>query len=139
MSFFGRIFKDKIFRNFQTKMCRFFLQVMYILEYQNSLGQKLKYEDLVYIENLCVFCNFLLCDFLGLKCFDTPPEQRLTIPLDQNVLIILVSITYDWNIQTFWHRKLYMKTWYVNLPYPSFIEFLHLWWVVLFATVFFLA
>ena len=41
-----------------------------------------------------------------------PPDQNLSIPLDQIVLILLVSNINNGNIRTFWHRKLCMKTWY---------------------------
>ena len=34
-------------------------------------GTKIMYEDFVQFKNLCEFCRFFLCDFLGPKCFDT--------------------------------------------------------------------
>ena len=40
------------------------------------------------------------------------PGQKVSIPSDQNLLILLVSNVYNGNVGAFWHRKLRMKTWY---------------------------
>ena len=39
-----------------------------------------------------------------------PPDQNLSIILDQNVPILLVISTSNGNIHAFWQRKLCMKT-----------------------------
>ena len=39
------------------------------------------------------------------------PDQNLTLPLDQNMLILLISNVSNSNIGTFWHRKSRRKTW----------------------------
>ena len=56
---------------------------------------------------------FLLNDFwdqIMLICAD----QSFSIPLNQNLLILLVSNICNGNIGTFWHRKLCLKTWYTS-------------------------
>ena len=40
------------------------------------------------------------------SCVIVLPDQNLSIPLDQNVSILLVNNMYNGNIETFWHRKL---------------------------------
>ena len=52
------------------------------------------------------------------------PDQRLSIPFDQIVLTLLVIYIYNENIQTFWHRKLCVKTWYSSKSLLIFSIFL---------------
>ena len=86
-----------------------FFDVYIYLEYQNSVGQK-KYRKACYSSK--IFVNFadFPCVIFWAQNVSIPPDQNFSIPLSQNVLILFVSNIYNGNIQTFWHRELYMKT-----------------------------
>ena len=54
----------------------------------------------------------LFCMIFWVQNVLIPPGQNFSLPLDQNVLLHLVSKRYNGNIQTFWHRNVYIKSWY---------------------------
>ena len=62
-------------------------------------------------KNLFKYCRFFVCDFLR-QTVSLPPDQNFLIPSDKYVSILLKSNIYNWNIGTFWRRKLCNKTWY---------------------------
>ena len=39
-------------------------------------------------------------------------DQNVSIPSDQNILILFLSNMYNGNIKTFWFRQRCMKIWY---------------------------
>ena len=54
---------------------------------------------------------FFFCDFLGSKCFNTS-RPKFVNTLRPKCVNFSWSNSYNGNIRTFWHRKLWMKTWY---------------------------
>ena len=77
--------------------------------------------------NLCKYCRYFVCGFLC-QIVLLPLDKNFTIPSNQNLSILLVSNMYDWNIGTFWHKRLCSKTWYSSKP---------LWILLIFLVCFF--
>ena len=73
--------------------------------------RKLWIKSLYNSKNLCECCR-LYCVILWAKTVLTSPDQNVSLALDHNVLIFLVTNMYNGNIWTFRHRTLCKKTWY---------------------------
>ena len=58
-----------------------------------------------------VMIQKIVCDFTRQTVL-IPPHQNVSIPSDQNVLILIVSNMKNGNITTFWYEKSRMKSWY---------------------------
>ena len=88
-----------------------------IWRYRNILGHmKTWYYSKIFL-NFINFSSMTFCD----KNVSISANQSLSIPLDQNLLILLVMKIYNENIQTFWHRKLCMKTRYSSKSLTIFL------------------
>ena len=91
---------------FQTKMCWFFLQVIYNLGIFRHLNTKSNAWIPDIDKNLYEFYQFFLCNFLRQNVL-TPPDQNF--PGGQNVLIPPISILlllfalFSWYVFYFWH------------------------------------
>ena len=57
--------------------------------------------------------------------FHDLPCQKKTVSIfpDENVSIILVNVTYERNMKTFWHLKLYIKIWSNSKKVGNIVNF----------------
>ena len=65
---------------------------------------------------------FLVRYFVPKHCANTS-KQNVPLPLDQNVMILLVSNIYNGNIETFWYKKIMHEDFYSSKIFESFVNF----------------
>ena len=65
---------------------------------------------------------FFLYDVLFQKIVLVLPDKNVSIPLDQNVSVLLKTNMNNGNIETYWYRELCMKTCYTSKTFQSFVN-----------------
>ena len=97
-----------------------FLSKMLFL-WQNGLMAFFSCDDMKTWYNQKIFVNFVdfSCMMFWAKNVLIPPDQNLSMPVDQNVLILLVSSIYNENIWILWHKN---YAWTLDIV-QSFCEF----------------